>query len=143
MKQLFQILLIIFILQSLAYPQWENQSINLPRGDYFSVYMQDSLVGWIGGSILLKTVDGGNTWVQHKFVDDQEPIYDIKFLDDSVGFAESVTNNQTVIYKTSDGGKTWQLDSLLYSISIATGITFGDISFSVLKDSTTIWVYWI
>lgn len=132
-------LFMIFILNSLIYSQWKNQTINLLRGDYMSVYMLSNSVGYIAGNILLKTTDGGNTWNQQSTSADQEQIFDIKFLDDSLGFAKSLTNNKIVFYKTYDGGKFWEIDNKLDSISSSNGISFNDISFSIIEDSTIIW----
>ncbi len=139
MKQLYHILFIIFIFQLSTHSQWENQTINLPRGSYLSVYMLDSLVGWVAGSILLKTTDGGETWDLQEFGNDQQQVFDIKFFDDSIGFIKGTAENSIAIYKTFNGGNDWEIDSTLYSISISENIFFSDISFTILEDSTIVW----
>lgn len=138
MKHIYQILLIVFILHSLIYSQWNSQTISLPRGDYKSVYMLDDSVGWIAGSILLKTTNSGNTWLSQTF-NNEEEIFDVKFLDNSTGFAQSVLNNRLVYYKSLNGGNDWIIENTLDSISISEEITFNKISISTLEDSIVIW----
>ncbi len=70
-------------------------------------------VGYIGGagSTLLKTLDGGQTWSVQNIT--WGYVYDIVFPQDATtGYASTIYGTLGYIYKTTDGGATW--NSLLY-----------------------------
>jgi photosystem II stability/assembly factor-like uncharacterized protein len=64
----------------------------------------NSDTGWVAGSNILKTTDGGTTWVEQL---DIEPNYftTVQFVNDHTGWASS--ENAGVIYKTTNGGDSW------------------------------------
>lgn len=74
-------------------------------------------IGFIGAAvhdglnwdnIILKTVDGGQSWYQ-VFFDYFASAHDFFFLDQSLGFAISPTINYTnQVLKTTDGGESWE-----------------------------------
>jgi photosystem II stability/assembly factor-like uncharacterized protein/predicted secreted protein len=59
------------------------------------------------GGQILKSINGGTTWsVLYTF---PKPIYDVYFVNSNIGFAVAWANN---VYKTMDGGVTWQESNL-------------------------------
>jgi hypothetical protein len=91
---------------------WITKSVG--TNPLYSVYFKDPLHGWAGGAngVLFLTEDGGESW---KLIDTghSQCIWDLAFSDLSNGFmlasgtpVEPETNALT-IYKTTDGGRTW------------------------------------
>ncbi len=60
-------------------------------------------VGFIHGAGLLKTVDGGNSWIQCSLPDTVK-VEDIFFIDGNNGFLACLDSG---LYKTVDGAQTW------------------------------------
>ncbi len=86
---------------------WEDKTpIDAPRSTAVEFLNADT--GWVCGrdGQLLKTVDGGNTWIDHSFTN-IEDYNDIHFFDDQHGVL--LKNYEVRI--TEDGGDTW--DSLV------------------------------
>ncbi|MFI5252032.1 MAG: YCF48-related protein [Bacteroidota bacterium] len=76
-----------------------------------SVSMADNMVGWAGGNrILLRTVDGGVTWVKKNLPDTSNIVNTMHFTDSLRGVilatGRSYVGNSRILY-TSDGGFTW------------------------------------
>lgn len=69
--------------------------------------------GRVGGpAFLMRSLDGGQTWVSKDLSSVMAMITDVKFLSESVGFVvggtdSSVARSRAVIAKTRDGGETW------------------------------------
>ncbi len=82
---------------------------NVPtRATLTAVYFHDKQTGWVVGhdAVILKTVDGGNTW--NKVYSDpgqERPLLDVWFSDASHGFAIGAYG---YFLKTVDGGATWE-----------------------------------
>jgi len=67
-----------------------------------SVYFADANTGLIsGGSIILKTINGGNNWTSQNMVGD---ILTLSFVNRNIGYC--VSRNGPV-YKTTNGGQNW------------------------------------
>lgn len=60
--------------------------------------------GSTAAQALYKSTDGGNNWTEQLALADSG-VADIRFVDDRVGWA---SNGSNVVYRTSDGGQTWQ-----------------------------------
>jgi photosystem II stability/assembly factor-like uncharacterized protein len=78
-----------------------------------AVFFIDSQIGWAVGEAgaVLKTTDAGETWVT-LVSGISRNLNDVWFLDANNGFAISSTisvsgQNQSIIYRTTDGGTTW------------------------------------
>jgi photosystem II stability/assembly factor-like uncharacterized protein len=97
---------------------WERQT--LP--DHFwgyNIFFTDSLTGWIGGidttytSVIYKSTDGGMNWVKLNFqiVSSNGSIEDICFINNSIGWmcVYNWSESASKIYKTQDGGESWEL----------------------------------
>jgi photosystem II stability/assembly factor-like uncharacterized protein len=65
----------------------------------------DDRTAWVltAGSTLYNTVDGGDSW-QRQVTSAPGHVYDVHFVDASVGYAASGTST---VARTEDGGKTW------------------------------------
>ena len=88
-----------------------------PVNAYLSIYFTDLQNGWAGGysGFLIHTTDGGQTWI-NQFYQISSHIYSLYFINADTGWAAggdiaSFPNNypETIIYKTTDGGYTWDL----------------------------------
>ena len=75
--------------------------------DFGAVYFTSKDTGFVGGDqILLKTVNGGATWTTTSF-----PLWitSFHFTNSSIGYAGSSVGSAGTIYKTADGGQTWNV----------------------------------
>lgn len=84
-------------------------------------------VGYIVGddSTILKTLDGGATWVQMplngiQLISPNESFYDVDFVDANTGF---ITAAYSGIFKTTDGGQSWiqmigQISNMCYHYTV-------------------------
>jgi len=85
---------------------WENQVSGTDRRLY-GVTFVDPLLGWIVGSDIRKTTDGGRTWVFK-----QKPpntLHEVHFIDRLTGW--SVGDKGAIMY-TVDGGETWSREAM-------------------------------
>jgi len=97
----------------LTHAQWNLQS-PVPTGLHLnSAYFITPSHGFIVGMnhLLLETKDGGSTWLTRMSADyGSDPFYSISFADSLTGFiVGNSTSAQKDIYRTTDGGKTWQV----------------------------------
>ena len=85
---------------------WDKLKITVDEG-LNSIYFIDENIGYISGGynrpIVMKTIDGGNTW---------NPIFNekfgqIQFLNNQVGYANRIGYANRKIFKTTDGGNNW------------------------------------
>jgi photosystem II stability/assembly factor-like uncharacterized protein len=75
-----------------------------------AIHMASKDTVWLGadGGLLFLTINGGQSWnrIGHNI---QANIQSIVFPEKNTGYLSSVNNNQSFIYKTSDGGISWNL----------------------------------
>src|SRR5690554_4151490 len=70
-----------------------------------TIWFTEELKGWIGGSDLYQTSDGGKTWVKRDDVQfNPNEIFDIKFTDINNGW---LARDKDIIMRTCNGGQTW------------------------------------
>jgi photosystem II stability/assembly factor-like uncharacterized protein len=101
----------LLILSLLSAPQWtmQNSGVNVRLRGVSAV---SERVAWAsgGGSTVLRTVDGGQTWQKLTVTTDELDFRDIDAIDAQTAYALAVGNGPASrIYKTTDGGKTWTL----------------------------------
>ncbi|MFT5778447.1 MAG: photosystem II stability/assembly factor-like uncharacterized protein [Crocinitomicaceae bacterium] len=118
----------IFNSQSIALISNDNgvtwiETVLSPAGFLYDVDFPTDLIGYTMGSqgILLKTVDGGNTWNVYG-TGISSLIQDIYFHDSSHGFAVGGLSGG-YIYETLDGGATW-IEIVISATSFLQGIYF-------------------
>ena len=78
-----------------------------------SLFFVDETHGWAAGhdSVILRTIDGGETWEQtHSAPKQEAPLLDIWFSDRTKGFAVGAYGQ---FYATADGGRTWKKKSAI------------------------------
>ncbi len=88
-----------------------------------------SSVGYIGGndSLLLKTTDGGQSWVEvtmsgANFSEFNSAIVNLKFVNETTGFM--VVGQTGGVYKTTDGGSTWSQLQISGNLCFPHGLFF-------------------
>ena len=103
---------IVYAVSSLVYKtsdggtSW-NYLNNLGWDSYSSLFFLNADSGFVGGGSLFKTANGGTTWDTVLSVSNTD-IESIYFIDDFVGWTLCPSFYQAYIYKTMDGGETWQ-----------------------------------
>lgn len=107
---------------------WQKQSSPTSESLY-AVDFVDNKNGWIcSTSSILKTTDGGKSWNRHIEDVGEWRFYDIRFLNDKIGFVvggKSFFGLNGILLKTTDGGETWQ-DVRPESLPILTHISIVD-----------------
>jgi len=93
---------------------------------WFTLFRPDSIYVQIGDNIILKTTDGGKTWLKKldKRFDPPHVLLDIQFVDSLKGMCPS---RSLLLVYTTDGGETWIQDSSFILddiISMVTYLTF-------------------
>ena len=107
-----------------AWRQAESGWVKLPtepyRGKQDDVFFVDDRTGWYGNGLgrLFKTIDGGQTWVKQL----DRPgtfVRALGFVDARLGFLGNIgpgsfpnVTDQTPLYRTRDGGETWEAVTL-------------------------------
>jgi len=124
---------------------WEEQDHGFTSGGYIftGLYFLDENNGWaVGGKpvtygssakrVILKTTDGGDTWVTNLFKTNTVPLKKVYFTDINTGWVigeyDQYSGN---VLHTSDGGDTWEVQDP----GVTTQLT--DVHFT---DSNTGWI---
>ena len=116
---------------------WAVQSTS-ETFDLFSIDFVDALLGYAaGGSLdsvkLLRTTDGGINWTELPIdldINNLNKIYKVLFLNENIGFIGGGTyNGAKFIFKTTDGGTTWNKCEFIYGLEKQANSTkpFGDV----------------
>jgi len=90
---------------------WVNLNAD-PNQAYNTVYFLCPDTGFALATVLLKTTDGGQTWNQVNTNGNNTAFYDMKFVNDTVGYVvggDGLTAGP--ILKTIDRGENWSLDT--------------------------------
>ncbi|MBI1804881.1 MAG: hypothetical protein HY033_11700 [Ignavibacteriae bacterium] len=88
---------------------WNDTTFS-DQAEFSSVKFITKDIGWIAGSSIYKTTDGGNTWVR-QFVDGVQyfQIEGLSVVTDKTVYA---VGQNWMIFKTSDGGNKWTASAL-------------------------------
>jgi hypothetical protein len=96
---------------------------------FCDVFFIDASTGWIVGSSIYKTTDGGSSWTKH-YGDSSSELDAISFFDPLNGWA---TGFNILVLHTTDGGQTWVPQNVgAPPVTAFTGVT--------AVNSTTAWV---
>ena len=120
---------------------WKEVMIDTsPEGQLYDLFFLDKNNGWVSGINLLpgatknngmvaflkNTTDGGLTWSEN-WLDDQGYPSTIQFLDKDHGWYTSILNDTSyVLWRTTNGGKTWDKSFLAGTQDIIEEIQFRD-----------------
>ncbi len=78
----------------------------------------------VAGGAIIRTTDGGDSW-DRLSVPGIEAFQDVHFVSPQVGYVVGFGfGTRSVIYKTSNGGETWQLLNFAYDFFYPEGISF-------------------
>src|SRR5262249_12584968 len=92
--------------------QWQQQTSGT-GAQLRGISAVSATVAWASGAqgTVLRTVDGGQTWTRLKVPDSEELDFrDVQAFDQNTAYILSIgEGDKSRIYKTSDGGKSWQL----------------------------------
>ena len=90
-----------------------GQWLQLESGETTALYQSasfiDTLNGWVISktNYVIKTTDGGKTWEKY-LIPTSQIFYDIFFSDSNVGWMVGGSGVSGVIFRTEDGGNSWQ-----------------------------------
>ena len=91
--------------------EWTAEDFQDSSAFMRTIFFFDSLHGFIGGSYIAETTDGGSTWTQAA-IDSSllsgYPVYKFKFYNEQFGYAcGGAIDIAGVIWRTTDSGKNW------------------------------------
>jgi photosystem II stability/assembly factor-like uncharacterized protein len=100
---------------------------------YFASFFLSASTGWIVGwdndaynGIILKTIDGGNSWLPLNLSPPYKSLMDVFFVSEELGWVIGDMEDGK-IWRTTDGGNNWDLvfenDPILISIHFADSLT--------------------
>lgn len=124
--------------QGSIWNKMENKSI----GHIYDLCFANKKIGYAcGQGEIVKTIDGGNTWTT--LTNSPSEMYFIHFVDENNGIAIGrghYTGGDfgiwtNAIYKTTDGGKTWQMEDNVDFGAVASFPT-SEIGYSIVPNST-------
>jgi photosystem II stability/assembly factor-like uncharacterized protein len=110
-----------------------------------AVYFVDLETGWIVGEfgLVLKTTDGGQTWIAQTYGGDRPQLFAVMFRDERIGWS---VGQQGTVLKTTDGGRRWVAADIgtrrnLYGISFEAerGLIVGEGVVMASQDNGAIW----
>jgi len=109
MKKYFTASLIfLFVFTSTSYSQWIQQTTGTTSW-LQSIHFINADVGWaVGtGGKILKTTNGGTSWVTQTSGTSSTDFYSCEFIDANTGWVVGGTWNSAYITRTTNGGTTW------------------------------------
>jgi photosystem II stability/assembly factor-like uncharacterized protein len=129
-----------------ASAQWTLQTSPVATATFETVKAVNDNIVWAGGKngVVVKTVDGGKTWVQKTLVDSvgTTRVNSIEAFDSLTAWVGCISTGSAgvTIYKTSDGGKTWVKQYSDPAVSFTDGFRMYDANNGILVgDPTTYW----
>ncbi|MDP4197621.1 MAG: YCF48-related protein, partial [Bacteroidota bacterium] len=123
MSRVIVFVLIYFFTSLSFYAQWIVQNPSVQYDGLSSVYFLSKYTGWAaGGTSIIKTTDGGNTWINQTSAS-PEFLRAICFADSNNGTAVGYMGT---ILTTTNSGNTWEFKSTGVFDQLLTGVTFSD-----------------
>jgi len=105
-------LLLIFVAALTSDAQWQKQTVNT-NASLRGLSVVNEKIIWASGTggTFLRTIDGGKNWTIGKIPDaDKLDFRDVEAFDANTAYLLSIGEGENSrIYKTNDGGKTWKL----------------------------------
>jgi photosystem II stability/assembly factor-like uncharacterized protein len=124
---------------------WIDISPNLVNRNYQSLWFQNPNTGVVVGSYLvgtvdkgtiIKTTDGGISW-NEKIVSQFNSIFDLQFLNDSIGYFKAYKDTSNFICKTEDIFSSWTIKTTHpYGINSYQFIN-NNLAYAIMADSIT------
>ncbi len=108
---------------NLVYEDSVQNATALDHRLIYRIQMVDANTGYAsgGGSTILKTTDGGDSWVRNNIAPYSTLLTGMWFTDVNTGYI----NNAGGIYKTTDGGQNWVVQTVS-PVGAINHIAFGD-----------------
>ena len=112
MKSIYFITMVCVLCSINATAQWNAQSIKT-EADFRGICAVSKNVAWVSGTMgtFGRTTDGGTTWTVGTVPDAEKLDFrDVEaFGEDTAYLMSAGPGEDSRIYKTTDGGKTWKL----------------------------------
>lgn len=112
MKRFLLSLILALLIPASIFAQWETTTSLNTSENLYDVFFLNQSTGWVvGNNLILKTVDGGENWIEQSPAVSNTRYYDVYFLDENNGWAvgKSVTGTSGRIHYTNDGGENWNV----------------------------------
>src|SRR5690606_6102747 len=76
-----------------------------------SIAFKDSLTGFAVGDngIVVKTTNGGNTWIQTTIGSSFWWFKEVQFISESTGWIIGSVSSESGVFRTTDGGNSWHM----------------------------------
>jgi photosystem II stability/assembly factor-like uncharacterized protein len=124
------------------------QQIYSDTAGFYSAYFLNSQTGWVGASkgIILKTTNGGLSWVKYFHIFNTSIFLDIHFINSATGFI--ARQGSPGVFKSTNGGVDWEAALSFSSGSIdfvnsSTGFILGISSNSGFGRTTNSGIDWV
>ncbi len=91
---------------------WEQRHVGTDAGDYcWKIFLVSPVVGYVSvqGATILKTTDGGQSWVEKPVSGGIDDIQSVGVVDEWTGWVDGFVGETMM---TTDGGDTWQPTTL-------------------------------
>ena len=106
----FSTIIICFCSFLCSAQNWQTLSASTLSWRFEDMQFVNTEIGWVvdGGGQILKTTNGGESWIQQYYNSDHY-FRSVEFINDQIGFAGTLANGNptTTLLKTTDGGQTW------------------------------------
>jgi photosystem II stability/assembly factor-like uncharacterized protein len=110
MKPVYLAMLLVVLCEPTAHAQWQRQTAN-SNADFRGLCAVSAKVAWVSGTkgTYARTIDGGQTWSVGTVPGAEKLDFrDVEAFGESTAYLLSAgAGEDSRIYKTTDGGKTW------------------------------------
>ena len=79
------------------------------------------------GPLMLKTMDGGDTWLELALPLEEGSLSDVSFWDNQTGWAVGASGDDGLVLKTTDGGASWEVTRIHGSKAYFKRVVFLDL----------------